>query len=114
MSEQLPARPHLDHLRLQAKAPLAALQEGDPDAVATLREHLPAARDMTGEQFREAGFRLANAQSAVARKMGFASWPQLARHVETLRALEGTWSFATGWSSPVTRSRPPRSRPRAS
>ena len=25
--------------------------------------------------------------------MGFASWPQLARHVETLRALEGTWSF---------------------
>ena len=49
--------------------------------------------DMTGDQVREAGFRLADAQLAVARKMVFASWPQPARHVETLRALEGTWSF---------------------
>jgi uncharacterized protein (TIGR03067 family) len=93
MSERLPARPHLDHLRRQAKALLATLVEGDPEAVATFQEHLPAARDMTGEHVRKAGFRLADAQSAVARKMGFASWPQLARHVETLRALEGTWSF---------------------
>jgi uncharacterized protein (TIGR03067 family) len=93
MSKRLPARPHLDHLRRQAKALLATLQEGDPDAVATFHEHLPAARGMTGEQIRNAGFRLADAQSAVARKTGFASWPQLARHVETLRALEGTWSF---------------------
>jgi uncharacterized protein (TIGR03067 family) len=91
--QRLPARPHLDHLRRQAKALLTALRDGDPEAVATFREHLPAARGMTGEQVREAGFRLADAQSAVARKMGFASWPQLARHVETLRALEGTWSF---------------------
>jgi uncharacterized protein (TIGR03067 family) len=93
MSERLPARPHLDHLRRQAKDLLATLQEGDREAVATFQEHLPAARDMTGEQVRKAGFRLADAQSAVARKMGFASWPQLAQHVETLRALEGTWSF---------------------
>lgn len=93
MSERLPARPHLDHLRRQAKALLTALQEGDPTAIMTFQEHLPAARDMTGEQVRKAGFRLADAQSAVARKTGFASWPQLARHVETLRALEGTWSF---------------------
>ena len=93
MTEQLPARPHVDHLRRQAKDLLAALQEGDPEAAATFREHLPAARDMTGEQVRTAGFRLADAQSAVARKAGFASWPQLSRHVETLCALEGTWSF---------------------
>jgi uncharacterized protein (TIGR03067 family) len=93
MSERLPARPHLDHLRRQAKALLAALQGGAPEAVATFQEHLPTAQGMTGEQVLQAGFRLADAQSAVARKMGFASWPQLARHVETLRALEGTWSF---------------------
>ncbi len=48
---------------------------------------------MTVEQTRQAGFRLADAQSAIARKTGFASWPQLARHVEQLRALEGTWAF---------------------
>jgi len=37
--------------------------------------------------------RLADAQSAIARKTGFAAWPPLARHVEQLRALEGTWEF---------------------
>src|SRR6185295_9982861 len=37
---------------------------------------------------------LADAQSAIARKTGFAGWPHLARHVEQLRALEGTWTFA--------------------
>src|SRR5262245_48417706 len=93
MSDRLPARPHLDHLRRQAKALLAALHQGDPEAVATFQAHLPAARAMTVEAIRQAGFRLADAQSAVARKTGFASWPQLARHVETLRALEGAWSF---------------------
>jgi uncharacterized protein (TIGR03067 family) len=50
---------------------------------------------MTAKQVRQARFRLADAQSAIARKTGFAGWPQLARHVEQLRALEGTWAFAS-------------------
>ena len=66
-----------------------------PRAIATLREHLPAAHGMTADQVRAANFRLADAQSAIARKAGFASWPHLARHVEQLRALEGTWYFAS-------------------
>src|SRR4030095_237381 len=41
------------------------------------------------------GSRRPDAQPAIARKTGFASWPQLARHVEQLRALEGTWEFAS-------------------
>jgi uncharacterized protein (TIGR03067 family) len=94
-SSNLPPRPNLDHLRRQAKALLAALATADADAVLTFRRHLPAAKDMTDDQVRTAGFRLADAQSAVARQTGFASWPQLARHVEQLRALEGTWSFAS-------------------
>lgn len=94
MAKHLPARPNLDHLRRQAKALLSALHTGDADAVAAIRDHLPAASGMTAEQVRRAGFRLADAQSAVARKTGFAGWPQLARHVEQLRALEGTWAFA--------------------
>jgi uncharacterized protein (TIGR03067 family) len=93
MSERLPARPHLDHLRRQAKSLLAALQQGDPEAAESFQEHLPSARDLSCEQVRRAGYRLADAQSVVARKTGFASWPQLARHVETLRSLEGTWAF---------------------
>ena len=94
MAKSLPARPNLDHLRRQAKALLSALQAGDGEAVAAIRDHLPAAKGLTDEQIRRAGFRLADAQSAVARKTGFAGWPQLGRHVEQLRALEGTWSFA--------------------
>jgi uncharacterized protein (TIGR03067 family) len=93
MAKKLPQRPNLDHLRRQAKALMSALQAGEAEAVRTIREHLPAAKGMTAEQIRQSGFRLADAQSAIARKTGFASWPQLAQHVEQLRALEGTWSF---------------------
>jgi hypothetical protein len=94
VAKNLPPRPHLDHLRRQAKALLASLESGDSEAVSTILNHLPAARGMTGEQVRRTQFRLADAQSALARKTGFASWPQLARHVEQLRALEGTWLFS--------------------
>jgi uncharacterized protein (TIGR03067 family) len=93
VDKKLPARPNLDHLRRQAKALLAAVASGDSTAIATLLEHLPAAKGMTAAQVRDASFRLADAQSAIARKSGFASWPHLARHVEQLRSLEGTWSF---------------------
>jgi uncharacterized protein (TIGR03067 family) len=94
VGKNLPPRPNLDHLRSQAKSLLAALESGDADAIATFRDHLPSARNMTDRNIRNASFRLADAQSAVARKTGFASWPQLGRHIEQLRALEGTWSFA--------------------
>jgi uncharacterized protein (TIGR03067 family) len=94
VAKNLPARPHLDHLRRQAKELLAALRDGDPAAAAVFRRHLPAARNMTDDKIRQAGFRLADAQAAVARQTGFAGWPHLARHVDTLRALEGTWEFA--------------------
>jgi uncharacterized protein (TIGR03067 family) len=93
MAKSLPPRPNLDHLRQQAKALLAALDAGDKKAIGTFRKHLPAAAKMTLTQVRKAGFRLADAQSAIARKTGFSNWPQLARHVEQLRALEGTWEF---------------------
>lgn len=93
MDKKLPARPNLDHLRRQAKALLADLAAGQPEAAALLREHLPAAKNLTAEQIRAAAFRLADAQAAIARQSGFAGWPHLARHVEQLRALEGTWTF---------------------
>jgi uncharacterized protein (TIGR03067 family) len=93
MAKRLPPRPNLDHLRRQAKSLLAALANGDQEAIKTLREHLPAARSLSDAQMRRAEYRLADAQSALARKNGFANWPALARHVEQLRSLEGTWEF---------------------
>ena len=106
MANALPARPHLDHLRRQAKTLLAAVKSGDAQAIATLREFLPSAQGMSDAAILAAGFRLADAQSAVARQSGFASWPSLSRHVEQLRSLEGEWSFASlevdGAAMPVT------------
>ncbi|MFO0813655.1 MAG: TIGR03067 domain-containing protein [Gemmatales bacterium] len=93
MAKSLPKRPHLDHLRRQAKALLAALGEGKPEALKTIQEHLPAAQGLKPLQISKLKLRLADAQSAIARQTGFASWPQLARHVEQLRNLEGTWDF---------------------
>jgi uncharacterized protein (TIGR03067 family) len=72
---------------------LAELADGDAAAAATFIEHLPAANNMTAAKVRAAGFRLADAQSAIARKSGFAAWPGLARHVAQLRAFEGEWQF---------------------
>jgi len=95
VTNPLPARPHLDHLRRQAKTLLAAVQSGDAPAIATIREFLPSAQGISDAAITKAGFRLADAQSAIARQSGFASWPALSRHVEQLRALEGEWSFAS-------------------
>jgi uncharacterized protein (TIGR03067 family) len=71
VADKLPARPNLEHLRGQAKQMLASMKRRDARA------------------------RLADAQLALARRHGFASWPALTRHVEQLRALEGDWRFAS-------------------
>jgi uncharacterized protein (TIGR03067 family) len=94
MKKHLPARPNLDHLRRQSKALLSALSAGDEASAQLIREHLPGSKGMSVPQVLKTRYRLADAQSAIARKTGFAGWPHLARHVEQLRALEGTWTFA--------------------
>lgn len=91
----LPQRPNLDHLRGQAKALLADFRAGEPGALATIKHHLPAARDLPETQIKTLPLRLADAQFAIARSTGFASWPQLGRHVHTLRSLEGHWGFTS-------------------
>ncbi len=91
--KRLPARPNLEHLRTQAKTLLAKLREGDADAAQTLIRYLPAASALSPMQVRAHGFRLADAQAAIACKSGFAAWPGLAHHVDRLRGMEGTWGF---------------------
>lgn len=93
MTKPLPSRPNLDHLRRQAKTLLARLNAGEDEAVQLVQEHLPDAKGKSREDVLAAAHRLADAQSVIARSTGFASWPQLARHVEQLRALEGVWAF---------------------
>jgi hypothetical protein len=81
-AKSLPARPNLDHLRSQARTLLADLRAGKASAAKTFIAHLPAAKTLTPDRVRAAGFRLADAQSAIARKSGFDHWPGLARHVQ--------------------------------
>ena len=50
VKNSLVSRPHLDHLRRQAKSLLARLAAGDADALRTLTEHLPAAAGMSPER----------------------------------------------------------------
>jgi hypothetical protein len=57
---RLPARPSLAQLRKQAKERLDTLRAADPDAS------------------------LADAQLAIARDYGFASWPKLVHHIESV------------------------------
>lgn len=95
MTHSLATRPSLDHLRSQAKTLLADLRAGDHAAARSFIAHLPKARDMSVDKVRAAGFRLADAQSVIARRSGFANWPLLVRHVDELRALEGSWEFET-------------------
>src|SRR5262249_26148910 len=70
------ARPSLEHLRKQAKRLLRQARQLEPDAIERLRTFasLPPGAPAT----------LVDAQHAVAREHGFASWPKLKRHVEAL------------------------------
>ncbi|HEY4305364.1 MAG TPA: TIGR03067 domain-containing protein [Gemmatimonadaceae bacterium] len=93
MTHRLTTRPNLDHFRGQAKTLLAQLLSGDAPAAQAFISHLPKASGMSAIEARSAGFRLADAQSVIARRSGCTSWRMLTKHVEQLRALEGEWRF---------------------
>jgi hypothetical protein len=68
MSRNLPDNPNLDFLRKQAKSLLEDLRARNPEA------------------------KLADALHLVAKEHGFATWPQLKEHVDSLVSpLAGTW-----------------------
>ena len=79
MSRQLPAKPNLEHLKKQAKQLLHNFEQGDPVAIEQFRSlaspHVPE------------NPKLADAQHLLARDYGFASWPKLKEHVESLTRL---------------------------
>jgi ankyrin repeat protein len=75
-SSTLPERPHLDHLRRQARELHRALQSGDAAAQARAAPYklVPPSK-------------LSGAQLVLAREHGFDSWPQLVQEVERRNAL---------------------------
>jgi ankyrin repeat protein len=88
MSRALPARPHLDQLRTQAKELLKAHQARDREAARRLREQLPRLASASDEAIFAASLTLAEAQLALAREYGLPSWARLRQHVQMLSQAE--------------------------
>jgi hypothetical protein len=79
-TRDLPSDPDLEHLRGQAKSLLKAAREARADALATVREFLPAPPPV---------LRHTDALLVIARQYGFASWPKLKAHVQLLHRFTG-------------------------
>jgi ankyrin repeat protein len=102
----LPARPHLDHLKKQAKLLLDGVRRKDPGALERIHLALPAAASLEHEAIAQMHLRLHDAQSCVAREYGFASWTLLKEYV-TLAMLSDDalerrrqwqrWAFGYGY-----------------
>ncbi|HTA64385.1 MAG TPA: ankyrin repeat domain-containing protein [Xanthomonadaceae bacterium] len=107
--KDLPQRPHLAHLKKQAKELLNAVRERDGLALIRIRTALPAAIGRDDAAIVAMDLRLHDAQSCIAREYGFQSWTQLKDYVEARAASvadEGAllrrwilWAFGTGYQS---------------
>ncbi len=80
-----PVRPNLDQLKHQAKDLLRAIRQGDAAAIAELRKHHSK---QTTKTIDPAAAKLADAQAALARSYGLASWPRL---VTACRMTDAIW-----------------------
>src|SRR5687767_5829124 len=81
-TKRLPSRPNLDHLKHQAKDLLNDRSAGELHAYQRIMEFHPRFADVTDSAIRAASFTLSDAQLAVAREYGFASWARLSTHVK--------------------------------
>lgn len=107
---QLPSRPHLGHLKNQAKALLKACREHDPAALERIRANLPAANSLDHAAIIAMDLRLHDAQSCIAREYGFPSWAQLKEYVEAHAGPDVDqqalleqwiyWTFGAGYQPP--------------
>src|SRR6266550_293627 len=107
MSKSLPSRPNLEQLKHQAKDLLKQFLAGEPVAVDRVREFHPKrllsrpsatlSSAQSGGEGRgkevpvkgEQSFRLHDAQLVIAREYGFASWPKLKEHIESIPVETG-------------------------
>jgi ankyrin repeat protein len=94
----LPARPHLDHLKRQAKSLLEDVRRGAPEALERMRLALPAAARLDHAAIAAMDLRLHDAQSCIAREYGFGSWSQLKDYVALQAASADAGTRRRQWS----------------
>src|SRR5262245_47800202 len=78
-ARKLPIRPDLTQLKHQAKDLHHAIERGDADAIAELREHSPRVDPATAK--------LSDAQHVLARSYSASSWPRLVHACELIDAI---------------------------
>jgi ankyrin repeat protein len=78
-TRSLPNDPSLEHLRKEAKRLRSAVRAGDAAAIAQAREFHPRSTEATTQ------FSLTDAQLAIARRHGFASWSKLKAHLTAIK-----------------------------
>jgi hypothetical protein len=83
MNRSLPVRPNLAQLKHQAKDLLTAARLRERGAIATLRRITRF--EKAGEEKIAAEISLSDVQYALATEYGFASWPALKKHIESLQ-----------------------------
>jgi ankyrin repeat protein len=93
----LPRRPNLDQLKRQAKDLLRQIRHGDLAAIAELRKHHP-------QPVEPGDVKLADAQLALARSYGVASWPRL---VLACRMIDAIWRDDVDAVRALVRKHPP-------
>lgn len=79
---RLPQNPNLNHLKYQAKDLIKGHVARDPATAQRLREFHPHFVGATDAKIFDTPLRLSDAQLAIAREAGFASWARLKRHIE--------------------------------
>jgi ankyrin repeat protein len=88
-SRNLPQRPSLDQLKLQAKELQALHDQKRLPAAARIIANHPRFRDETAAHILATPLKLSDAQLVIAREYGFDSWAKLKEHVETGQRLVG-------------------------
>ena len=84
MSKSLPSRPNLEQLKNQAKDLLKIFKAADVQALDRIRASHPDYSNAAAPEICAANLSLSDAQLVIAREYGFANWPRLKEHVESL------------------------------
>ncbi len=87
--KRLRSNANLDHLRYQAKDLFHAHAARSPEAAQRLREFHPRFERATDATIFDARLKLSDAQLAIAREAGFASWARLKKHIEKPTLSDG-------------------------
>lgn len=82
VSRGLPARPHLDVPKRQARELLADWRAAVPEAFDRIRGRHPRFKDASDTVIAAGPFRLSDAHLVIAREYTYATWPALKRRIE--------------------------------